>query len=112
MKQVILVRHDLKMSKGKLSTQVAHASVESVSKSNKDNIKEWKNEGMKKVVLKVKDEKELLKYNQLAKDVGLKTALITDAGKTEFKGPTKTCVAIGPDKDDRIDKITGKLKML
>ena len=53
MKQVILVRMDLKMEKGKLATQVAHASVDAVLKSPKDKIEEWTSGGMKKVVLKV-----------------------------------------------------------
>ena len=52
LKQVILVRHDLKLPKGKLSAQVAHASVEAVLKSEKDKVKEWRTSGQKKVVLK------------------------------------------------------------
>ena len=112
MKQVILVRNDLKMPKGKLSAQVSHSSVEAVLKSDKDNVKEWRKEGMMKIILRVDSEKELLKYNQEAKDSGLITSLITDAGKTFFKEPTRTCLAIGPDKDEKIDKITGKLKLI
>ena len=112
MKQVILIRNDLKMPKGKLATQASHSSVEAALKSDKEKIKEWRREGMKKVVLKVESEKELIHYNQIAKDSGLVTSLITDAGKTFFKEPTKTCLAIGPDKDEKIDKITGKLKLV
>ena len=112
MKQVILVRNDLKMSKGKLASQCSHASVEAALKSDKEKVKDWRNDGMMKAVLKVEDEKELLKYNQQAKDSGLTTALITDAGKTFFKEPTRTCLAIGPDKEEKINKITGKLKLI
>ena len=115
MKQVILVRIDLKIPKGKLAVQAAHSSVEATLKTLKDNkekVKEWQKEGMKKVILKVEGEKELLMYNQLAKDSGLITSLITDAGKTFFKEPTRTCLAIGPDKEEKIDKITGKLKLI
>src|SRR3989338_421502 len=112
MKQVILIRHDLKMKLGKASVQCMHAAVEATLKSDKDKIKEWRSEGMKKVVLKVESEKELLIYNQTAKDSGLITALITDAGKTFFKEPTRTCLAIGPDKEEKIDKVTGKLKLI
>ena len=111
MKMVILVRSDLHMPKGKLSTQVAHASVEAVLKSPETTVQEWRKQGMKKVVLKVKDEKELLDFQKRAMALKLVTSLITDAGKTFFKEPTKTCLAIGPDKEDKIDKITGKLKM-
>lgn len=111
LKQVILVRQDLKMPKGKLSAQVSHASVEAVLKSDKKVIEEWR-EYSKKVILKVKDEKELLEYEKLARKNKLKTALIRDAGKTFFNKPTITCLAIGPDKEEKVDKITGHLKML
>ncbi len=110
MKQVILVRSDLKMPKGKLVVQCAHASLEAALKSNK--LKEWKSKGTKKVILKVKDENELLYYYELAKKSKLTNALIKDAAKTFFKIPTITCLAIGPEKEEKIDKITKNLKML
>jgi len=112
MKQAILVRQDLKLPKGKLSVQVAHASVDAVVKSHKDDLKKWREEGMKKVVLKVKDEKELLEYKKKAEDLGLVTALVIDAGKTALSPGTITCLAIGPDKDEKIDKITKNLKLV
>ena len=112
MKQVILVRQDLKMDKGKLSVQVAHASVEATLNSSKSQIHEWKQEGMKKVVLKVKDLKELKNFLIDAKSLGLVTGLIKDAGKTFFKRPTITCLGIGPDDEEKIDSLTGNLKML
>ena len=38
--------------------------------------------------------------------------LCVDAGRTEFHGvPTATCCAIGPDWPERIDPITGHLKL-
>ena len=111
-KQVIIVRQDLKLPKGKLASQVAHASTESVLRSHKDDISKWRSEGMKKVVLKVEDKKELFKYKQLAEDNSLVTALITDAGKTVVEPGTMTCVGIGPDKEEKIDKVTGNLKMV
>ncbi len=112
MKQVILVRQDLKLPKGKLSVQVAHASSSALIKSHKDDLKKWQFSGMKKVVLKVKDLDELLKYKNESEDLGLVTALIEDAGKTVVKPGTITCLGIGPDKEEKIDKVTGKLKMV
>lgn len=115
MKLVILVRQDLKLPKGKLAAQAAHAAVEATLKTEKTDrskVSEWRSQGQKKIVLKVKDEKEMLKYMQLAKDDGLTTATITDAGKTVIAPGTKTCVGIGPDDEDRIDNITGKLPMM
>lgn len=111
-KQVIVVRQDLKLPKGKLSAQVAHASVNALLKSHKDDIKKWKDEGMKKVVLKVKDLSELMEYKRKAEDAGLVTALIEDAGLTVVEPGTITCLGIGPDKEERIDNITGNLKCL
>ncbi|MBD3355064.1 peptidyl-tRNA hydrolase [Candidatus Woesearchaeota archaeon] len=112
LKQVILVRKDLKLPKGKLGAQTAHAAVEAVLNSDKKKVEEWRKQGQKKVVLKVKDEKELLEFLELAKAAKLKTALITDAGKTVIAPGTKTCLGIGPDDEEDIDSITGSLKMV
>ena len=111
-KQVILVREDLNLPKGKLAAQSSHASVDATLKSDKKIVEMWKKEGAKKVVLKVKDEKELFKYKQMAEDFGLKTALITDAGHTVLEPGTITCLGIGPDLEEKIDKVSGKLKMM
>lgn len=111
-KQVILVREDLKIPKGKMAAQCSHASVDATLKSDKKIVELWKKEGGKKVVLRVKDEKELFKYKQMAEDFGLKTALITDAGRTVLEPGTITCLGIGPDLEEKIDKVSGKLRMM
>lgn len=112
LKQVILVRNDLKMSKGKIAAQAAHAAVEAVLKSDKSIVSMWRSLGMKKIVLKVESQKDLYKYLQEAKDINLTTALITDAGRTEVAPGTPTCLAIGPDDENKIDIVTGELKSL
>ena len=112
MKQVILIRQDLKLPKGKACAQVAHASVEAVLKADSSVVSSWRGEGMAKIVLKVKDEKELIKYFQIAKDEGLPVSLITDAGRTVIAPGTKTCAGIGPAEDEEIDSITDELKLL
>ncbi len=111
-KQVILIRADLNMPKGKIAAQAAHASVDAVLKSDKEMVRAWQSEGMKKIVLKVKSKEEVYKYNQEAKDAGLKTAVITDAGHTVVEPGTVTCCAIGPDDEEKIDRITGELDLL
>ncbi|MBD3259511.1 peptidyl-tRNA hydrolase [Candidatus Woesearchaeota archaeon] len=116
-KQVILVRMDLKMPKGKMGAQCSHASVSAVlkaqkSRKHKDAVSDWAKEGMKKVVLKVADKKELLKYIQMAKDMKLPCVTITDAGRTVVEPGTMTCGAIGPDLEEDIDAVTGELKCL
>jgi peptidyl-tRNA hydrolase, PTH2 family len=112
LKQVIIIRADLKLPKGKMAAQAAHASVEAAFRAEKDFVKEWRMTGSAKIVVKVEDKKELYKFSQMAKDAGIATALITDAGKTVIAPGTETCVAIGPDEEDRIDRITGDLKLL
>ena len=109
-KQAILVRQDLKMRKGKLAGQVAHASLESALKAKPRVLEEWRGEGAKKVVLKVRDMKELKEYIQLSKK--LPHALITDAGRTFFAKPITTCLGIGPAEELEIDKITSKLHLI
>ena len=111
MKQAIIVRHDLKLPIGKACSQSAHAAVEAVLRSDKKKVDKWRNDGMPKIVLKVKDLKELLMFNQMAKDEGLITAVITDAGKTTVAPGTTTCIAIGPDKEEKLDKIVKELKL-
>ena len=111
-KQVIIIRQDLKLPKGKAAAQAAHASVKAVMNSDKQKVQAWDEEGMAKIVLKTENEKSLLKLLQEAKDQGIKTAMITDAGKTVVAPGTKTCIAIGPDEEEKIDEITGSLKLI
>jgi len=110
-KQVIVVREDLRLSRGKLAVQVAHASLEAYKKSKKSVISRWEKEGSKKVVVKVKDLKELKDVFRKAKDAGIPCSLIRDAGKTEIKPGTITAVGIGPEDEKTINRITGKLKV-
>ncbi len=112
LKQVILARMDLQLPKGKLAAQCAHASVDAVLKSESVVVKKWVSQGMPKIVLKVKDEKELVKLFQQAKESGLVASLITDAGRTVVEPGTKTCVGIGPWLVEEIDKLTGKLVLM
>lgn len=112
MKQVILVRQDLKLPPGKLAVQTAHASLEAAERSSQDKLDEWKSSGAKKVVLKVADKKELLEYQQRAKAEGMVASLITDAGHTVVEPGTMTCLGIGPDEEEKVDKVTGNLKMV
>jgi peptidyl-tRNA hydrolase, PTH2 family len=111
-KQVIIVRNDLKLPKGKLSAQVAHASVETVLKTDKDIVSKWRLNGQMKIVLKVESLNDLIKYFNQAKDNNIPCCLITDAGKTVIAPGTKTCVGIGPYNEEAIDNIVKDLKLL
>ena len=111
-KQVILVRMDLQLPKGKLAAQVAHASLESALKSPSDRMDAWRETGAKKVVLKVANLEELKSFEALARKEKLISVLITDAGHTTIPAGTITCLGIGPDVEEKIDRVTGTLKML
>jgi len=111
-KMVFLVRSDLKLTKGKMSAQVAHAAVDCALSADTAVLNAWREEGAKKVVLKVNDLKELLGFETLAKKAGLNCALIIDAGHTELPKGTTTVLGIGPDEEKRIDAVTGRLKLI
>ena len=113
-KQVIIMRKDLNMRKGKMVAQGAHASLSAFMASKDDSaMKDWLANGVTKICVSVNSEAELIEIFNKAKSKGLACALITDAGRTEFNGvPTKTCCAIGPNWADEIDPITNKLSLL
>ncbi len=118
-KQVIILRVDVGMSKGKLAAQAAHASLEAALKAmQRDKVfkeglfEAWRKEGAKKVVLKVESEEALRKIRDRATQANLINALIRDAGLTEVPAGTITALAIGPDEEKKIDKITKDLNAL
>ncbi|MEJ2250478.1 MAG: peptidyl-tRNA hydrolase Pth2 [Candidatus Lokiarchaeota archaeon] len=114
-KQVILIRTDLKMSTGKKCAQACHASVSAsniVRIRDSNSWKTWINTGQKKVILKAKSLEQLEKiYHDVEKE-GIYCKLINDAGLTQLDPGTTTALGIGPVRSDRIDKITGNLKLL
>lgn len=114
-KQVIVVRSDLEMGKGKVAAQVAHASVlgaENVRKSHSDWLDGWVSGGQEKIVVKVANLKELQQIQQHAFSLNLPCSEVEDAGRTQIKAGTLTCISIGPAPKEIIDKVTGDLKLL
>ncbi|MBI4175869.1 MAG: aminoacyl-tRNA hydrolase [Candidatus Aenigmarchaeota archaeon] len=112
MKQVIVVRKDLKLSKGKTAAQAAHASLEAYKKADVWMQKKWEESGSKKVVLSAGSLKELKDLYRKALAAGLPCAIIKDAGRTEVPAGTFTALAVGPADEKAVDKVTGHLKML
>ena len=111
-KQVIVVRSDLRLSKGKLAAQAAHASLDAYKKADPRVRAAWEQEGAKKVVVRVDDEKMLLDAFNLAKELKLPCSLIKDAGRTELAPGTTTSAGVGPAPEAAVDRVTGKMKML
>lgn len=128
-KQVIVVRKDLNMRKGKIASQASHASLgavfsESYVQKNEIglNVKiipmqpileEWFNDSFTKICVSCDSEQELLDLHKQAEEASLLNCLIQDKGHTEFHGvPTYTALAIGPAEVDAVNKITSHLKLL
>ncbi len=117
-KQSIVLRSDIKMSKGKAAAQAAHAAVEAVlliidstNTTWHKWLRDWRREGQKKVVLKANSEQELLRLFEEARRLGLPASLIRDAGLTELPPGTLTAIAVGPAPSSLVDKVTGRLKL-
>jgi PTH2 family peptidyl-tRNA hydrolase len=111
-KFVIVVRKDLDMSCGKIAAQVGHAC-STVVYNNIDTVYNWINYGnQRKSVLKVKTESELINIIKKARELRILTTAIRDAGKTQVDPNTLTCCGFGPDNSNKLDKLTGHLKLL
>jgi len=129
-------RRDLKMRKGKIAAQSGHACVEAVllalakegrlNDVNADNgwislenegreatpLSEWFANGVAKICVYVDSEEALLDLNRRGRELGFTTALIQDAGHTEFHGePTYTCMAFEPLYPEQINPLTGDLPL-
>ena len=112
MKQIIVVNDSLKLPKGKLAAQVAHAAVAACIDASDKARRTWLSEGMPKVVVKVPDVEELGCLENTARKQGIPASLITDAGKTVVAPGTITALGLGPAEDEKLDNLTGKLKLL
>ena len=110
-KQVIIINSDIKLSKGKTAAQASHAAISAFHEADDRIIKKWKSEGQKKVVVKA-SLKELTGAYEKCKNLRLPHAIIRDAGRTEIAEHTITALGVGPDDEDKINKVTGSMKLL
>jgi PTH2 family peptidyl-tRNA hydrolase len=114
-KQVIAVRRDLDMGKGKTAVQVAHAAVSAAEEARKtcnDWWEGWFKEGQCKVAVRVDSQEEILQLERKSRQLRLPCALVTDRGLTQVEPGTITCVGIGPAPSSIIDSLTGSLSLL
>ena len=114
MKQIIVMRNDLGMRKGKMVAQGAHASLGAVLQNREDpRVEEWLRGAFTKVCVRADSLEQLLDVADRAQKAGMIVYIITDNGRTEFGGvPTVTACAIGPDTDKNLQPVTGDLKLL
>ena len=137
-KQMIVMRRDLKMRKGKIAAQAGHACVEAVlmalAREGRLNdvcvtpdeswvcladdgaqpspLTDWFGAGVAKVCVYVDSEEALLELAAKGREEGFLCALVRDAGHTEFHGePTYTCLAFEPLYPEQIDPLTGELPL-
>lgn len=135
-KQVIVMRRDLKMRKGKIAAQSGHACVEATlmaiaregragqiraedgwaylehAEDDRSPLTDWFDAGVAKICVYVDGEEALLDIATQGREAGFAVALIRDAGHTEFHGePTFTCLAFEPLPAEKIDPITGDLPL-
>jgi PTH2 family peptidyl-tRNA hydrolase len=111
-KQCILVREDLKLPKGKMAVQVAHASLSAYEWARPAVKDAWKSQGQKKIVLKVDRVEDLFRIKEEARKMDVPTALIQDAGLTCVPPGTITALGMGPADATTLDKIVGHLKLM
>lgn len=115
LKQVIVIRKDLEMGKGKMVSQGAHASLSAFLKAwkmRREWAVEWLRSGQKKVVVRVDSLEELRSVYKEARALGLPVAVVKDRGLTQLAPGTVTAVGIGPAPTELVDRVTGKLKLL
>lgn len=110
-KQVIVVNSDIKLSKGKTAAQCAHAAVSALHKADSKTTNKWKDDGQKKIVVKASLE-QIFSAQEKCKKLKLPNAIIRDAGRTEVAEGTVTALGIGPESEEKIDKVTGSMKLL
>ena len=112
-KMCILIRDDLKMSKGKVLAQVSHTMVDATVKAYTGSqiFFKWRSDGEKIVILKVPNEKTLMYIMDIAERKGVNCGYTVDAGFREVQSGTKKVGFLGPVREDKIDKLTSQLKL-
>ena len=102
------------MGKGKIAAQAGHASVSATMKAGEKSpstLDSWLKSGQKKVCLKTNYD-DLIDLENEAKSIGIQTIRIIDAGKTQIPSGSLTVIAIGPDDEEKLEQLTGHLKLL
>lgn len=115
LKMVFVVNHELKMGKGKIAAQVGHAAVKATLKSGESRpelLDAWLSTGQKKICVKADDARHIEEVENQARQAGVLVLKIHDAGHTQIPAGSLTVLALGPDEDQKLDNLTGELKLL
>lgn len=111
-KLAVVVRNDIVMTTGKLAAQVGHAVHDAVTRCKAEILESWEADGSMIVVLEERSEAGLRSVEATARTAGVAVHDVQDEGLTEVESGTWTALAVGPDNVDRIDSVTGRLRLL
>ncbi|XP_037950156.1 peptidyl-tRNA hydrolase 2, mitochondrial [Teleopsis dalmanni] len=116
-KLALVVRGDIKMSKGKTAAQCAHAAIMCYQEAQNNNAKQqllnaWTYTGQPKIVLRINSYEDIIALQKQAANINVVAAVVKDAGHTELAPGTPTVLGVGPDTVERIDKLVAHLKLL
>lgn len=114
-KMVLCVNMSLKMEKGKIAAQCAHAALgafKTASQHSVSAVRWWQRTGQAKIAVKINSDLHMEELSVLARKAGLVTYIVMDAGRTQIAAGSKTVLAIGPAPVKIIDKFTSSLKLL
>jgi PTH2 family peptidyl-tRNA hydrolase len=114
-KMLFVCNMSLKMGKGKVAAQVGHCTIdlykELLKKGNNNLLEAWENTGSKKIVTKVKTEKEMGDLRVKAENLGIIYHIVTDAGKTQIAEGSQTVLGfVGP--SNKLNQFTKHLKLM
>jgi peptidyl-tRNA hydrolase len=114
-KMILAVRSDLKMGKGKVAAQCSHATLGAYKRALQRTpgaVKYWERIGQKKITVKLQNEEQMDEIEASAKQAGLVTYVVVDAGHTQVAAGSKTVLAIGPAPESLVNTVTSQLKLI
>jgi peptidyl-tRNA hydrolase len=127
LKQVILVRRDLKLKRASAAALVAKVSAEFLFENDESDVDDklevnlsphevsWLRSGSTRIVLGVSSESTLRNLLFRAEVLGIQSYALEGPipESLDKDGVSEIiCAALGPDESDKIDEITGNLKLL
>lgn len=109
---VVVINKELKMGRGKVLSQFGHAidGMHEMLAEYPALVEGWRNSGSAKIVLKGTQD-EMAKAYYDAKELGLPFQRVFDAGKTQVRAGSNTCLLIGPATKEELRTITGHLPL-
>lgn len=106
------------MSGGKVAAQACHGALKAVRQGWESTgerqaaMAAWQAHGEPIVVLRCDDLPALEALEATAAAVGVPSARVRDAGRTQVAPGTATVLAVGPALEKAVDVVTGSLKLL